>query len=390
MSASETRPADNPVTLPTQAVSVLLGGPSAEHDVSLVSGRSIAAALAGRGHHVSAWLIDLAGHWWQLPATALDLALPAAAFRDPAGLGARGPLGAAAALEELAGARPQPVVFPALHGPFGEDGQVQSLLESVGLTYCGAGPAASAVGMDKTLFKRICGSLELPVLPWLEVRSAELAAAPEATLAALMGFAEGLPDPRLICKPARQGSSIGITVVHHPQDRGELQAALAEALRYDDLALMEPYLDHPRELEVGVLGNSRADTAAYGPGEVLPGREFYDYIAKYHSDDSRTMAHADLPEDLAADIRAAAVELHLALGVTGFSRVDMLLAPDDELYISEINTIPGFTPISLFPLVTAAGGYDFAGTCERIVELALERAARRTLLSRTPSALDRP
>ena len=246
--------------------------------------------------------------------------------------------------------------------------------------------------MDKTLFKRICGSLELPVLPWLEVRSAELAAAPEATLAALMVFAEGLPDPRLICKPARQGSSIGITIVHHPQDRGEMQAALAEALRYDDLALMEPYLDHPRELEVGVLGNSRADTAADGPGEALPGREFYDYIAKYHSDDSRTMAHADLPEDLAADIRAAAVELHLALGVTGFSRVDMLLAPDEELYISEVlKHPPRLHAHQPLPPGHGSGGLRLRG------HLRTHRGAgpgaggqADAVLSRTPSALDRP
>ena len=147
---------------------------------------------------------------------ALEPSLPASAFRDPAALGARGPLSAPAALDELAASRPQPVVFPALHGPFGEDGQVQSLLESVGLIYCGAGPAASAVGMDKTLFKRVCGSLELPVLPWVEVRAAELASDPASVEAAILDFSGGFPDPRLICKPARLGSSIGITIVHRP------------------------------------------------------------------------------------------------------------------------------------------------------------------------------
>ncbi len=125
------------------------------------------------------------------------------------------------------------------------------------------------------------------------------------------------------------------------------------------------------------MGNSRADTVAYGPGEVMPGREFYDFIAKYRSDDSRTVAQADLDPGLAADIRAAAVEVYLAIGASGFARVDMLLSSDGIPYISEINTIPGFTPISLFPRMTAAGGYDFAGTCERIVELALQRAAGR-------------
>ena len=166
------------MSLPPTSIAVLFGGPSAEHDVSLVSGRAIATALADAGHDVSGWLLDLDGGWWRLPRAALDPALPATAFREPLALGAEGPLGAAAALEALATLEPRPVVFPALHGPFGEDGQVQSLLESAGLVYCGAGPAASAIGMDKSLFKRVCGTLELPMLPWAEVRAAEHAADP--------------------------------------------------------------------------------------------------------------------------------------------------------------------------------------------------------------------
>jgi D-alanine-D-alanine ligase len=365
------------MSLPRTAIAVLLGGPSAEHDVSLVSGRAIATALAERGHEVSGWFVDLESRWWRLPTAALDPALPASAFRTPAELGGVGPFRAAAALDELAGGDPAPVVFPAIHGPFGEDGQVQSLLESVGLTYCGAGPAASAVGMDKTLFKRVCGSLELPVLPWIEVRATDHARDGRAVESAIVDFAAGLGDPRLVCKPAHLGSSIGITILRHPDDPAELRAALAEALRHDDLVLFEPYLDHPRELETSVLGNARADVVAYGPGEIVPGREFYDYIAKYRSDESQTFDRADLEPQLAMDIRAAAIEVYLAIGATGFARVDMLLSADGIPFISEINTIPGFTPISLFPRMTGLGGYDFGGTCERIVELALERAALR-------------
>ncbi len=125
------------------------------------------------------------------------------------------------------------------------------------------------------------------------------------------------------------------------------------------------------------MGNSRLDTVAYGPGEVRPAREFYDYVAKYRSEDSLTDAQADLDPELAESIRSAAVEVFLAIGATGFARVDMLLSADGIPYISEINTIPGFTPISLFPRMTAAGGYDFAATCERVVELAIEREAAR-------------
>jgi D-alanine-D-alanine ligase len=364
------------VSLPVTSISVLMGGPSAEHEVSLVSGRAIAGALAGRGHAVTGWLIDLEARWWQLPGAGLDRELPVVAYRDPAALGAAGPTSPAAALEELASAASRTVVFPAIHGTFGEDGQVQSLLESAGLTYCGAGPAASAVGMDKTLFKRVCSSLELPILPWTEVRATDYAKDPDGIMEDLRGFAAGLADPRLVVKPARSGSSIGITIVHEV-GRPALAPALDEALRYDDLVLAEPYLDHPRELETSVMGNARSDIMAFGPGEILPGREFYDYVAKYRSDESRTIPVASLEDGLAADIRAAAIEVYLAIGASGFARVDLLLSADGIPYISEINTIPGFTPISLFPLMTAQGGYDFADTCERIVELALERAALR-------------
>jgi D-alanine-D-alanine ligase len=365
------------MSLPRTAVAVLLGGPSAEHEVSLVSGRAIAAGLRDRGHDVSGWLIDRTGGWWRLPDTALDPAIETDAFSDPTALGAAERLSAAAALERLAASDPAPVVFPALHGPFGEDGQVQSLLESAALTYCGAGPAASAVGMDKTLFKRVCVSLELPVLPWLEVRASEYRADPAATLAELVAFGRGAADPRLIIKPARLGSSIGIHILHDLDDEVVLRAVVEDALRYDDLLLAEPYLDHPRELETSVLGNSRVDAVAYGPGEIRPGREFYDYVAKYHSKASETIVAADLPPELAAEIRAAALAVYLAIGASGFARVDMLLAADGTPNISEINTIPGFTPISLFPRMTAAGGLDFADTCERVVELAIERAAAR-------------
>jgi D-alanine-D-alanine ligase len=365
------------VSLPSTPIAVLFGGPSAEHDVSLVSGRSVAAALASRGHRVSGWLIDLQRRWWRLPESALDPALATELFHDPPSLAAGPFVSTAAALERIAAEDTRPVVFPVMHGPFGEDGQVQSLLESAGLVYCGAGPAASAVGMDKTLFKRLCGSLELPVLPWLEVRAPERSREVERVAHEAAAFASSLADPRLVCKPARLGSSIGISIVHHPEDQARLLDALDEALRYDDLVLLEPYLDHPRELETSVLGNSRADVTAYGPGEVRPGREFYDYVAKYHSADSVTLERAELDAALAGDIRAAAIEVFLAIGACGYARVDMLLSADGIPYISEINTIPGFTPISLFPRMTALGGLDFAATCERIVALALERAADR-------------
>ena len=357
-------------------VAVLLGGPSAEHDVSLVSGRAIAAALQERGHDVQGWLIDLAGGWWQLPASAMARDLAQTAYDEPAALGAEGPLSAGAALDGIAAQGPAPVVFIALHGPFGEDGTVQALCEAAGLTYTGAGVAASAMGMDKILFKRLVDSMGIPVVPWRELTAPDWAADPAAGQQRLADFAATLPDPRLVVKPARLGSSIGISIVHAPADPEYLGGALGEALAYDGLVLAEAYLDHARELEMSIVGNSAADLQTFGPGEVFPGHEFYDYAAKYQQGVSRTTATPDVSNELRVQLHDYAARAFLAIGATGFARVDFLLA-GSALYLNEINTIPGFTPISLFPVLCAAGGYDFPAIAERIVELAVQRAAGR-------------
>jgi D-alanine-D-alanine ligase len=363
-----------------RAIAVLLGGPSAEHDVSLVSGRAIAGALSGRGHVVEGWLIDLDGGWWRLPPQAMKRELPQTAYDDPASLDAEGPLTAALALERLAGSDPRPVIFPALHGSFGEDGTLQALLESTGLAYCGCGPAASAIGMDKAIFKRLCGALEVPVVAWLEVRAGEFVPADRAaTLARVEAFAAGLPDPRLVIKPARLGSSIGVGIVRCPGVPPELEHAMADAFQYDDLLLVEAYVADARELEASVVGNEPAEIEVFGPGEIIPGREFYDFVAKYRSDDSRTLTQPNPPLDpeLRERARRAAREVYLAIGAAGFARVDFLLAGDGSLYVSEINTIPGFTPISLFPVLCAEGGYSFEAICEHIVDLAILRSEGR-------------
>jgi D-alanine-D-alanine ligase len=357
-------------------VAVLLGGPSAEHDVSLVSGRAVAHALAARGWQVEGWLIDLAGGWWRLPAAALDRELPATAYDRPAELGAEGPHSAAAGLDLLSGATPQSIVFIALHGPFGEDGTVQALCESAGLAYTGSAVAASAVGMDKSLFKRLVQALGMPVVPWSEVQAVDWLADRAAVEKRLAAFADGLDDPRLIVKPARLGSSVGISIIHRPTDPAELARGLGEAFAHDDLLLAEAYLDHARELEMSVLGNGAHDLQVFGPGEIFPGREFYDYHAKYDEGVSRTTAQPDVETGLRERLHDHAARAFLAIGASGFARVDFLLGAG-RLYLNEINTIPGFTPISLFPVLCQQGGYDFGGIAERIVELARERAALR-------------
>ena len=356
-----------------KAVVVLFGGPSAEHDVSVVSGWAIADSLTESGYAVERVFIDLSGGWWRVPATAASGRPRPGAFDDPAGIGAEGPWLPGQALDRIASRPVAPIVFPALHGPFGEDGTVQALLEAYDLPYAGAGVAASAVGMDKALYKRLVRGLGIPVVEWIEVTSTRWAADRRRVLDEVAAFSEHCNERRLMVKPARMGSSVGMSIAHAPAERGR---ALDEAFRFDSLAIVERYLDHPREIEVAVVGNDPDALDAFGPGEIFPGREFYDYVAKYGDGVSETTPRAEIPEVLAQKIRQIALDAYRAVGCEGFARVDFLLA-GDELYLNEINTIPGFTPISLFPQMAAAGLGSFAAVCRRIVELAEARQATR-------------
>jgi len=355
-------------------VAVVYGGPSAEHDVSIVSGTAIADALAGSGYPVAQWLIDLGGGWWRLPADHRRAGRPQAAYDEPLTLGAAGPRPAADALAEMSAAPGgRPVLFLALHGPFGEDGTVQALCEAEGLAYTGSGVTASAIGMDKAIFKRLVRGLGLPVVDWIEVRATRWARERDEVLAELEAFAAGTGDPRLMVKPARLGSSLGMTLAHAPDER---PGALDEAFRFDDLALVERYLAGARDLEVAVIGNEPDGLELYGPGEILSGHEFYDYVAKYTAGLSETSQAAEVSAAQRAWILKLARDAYRAIGCEGFARIDFLLA-GEALVVSEINTIPGFTPISLFPTLPAVAGYDFAAVCRRVVDLALERDAAR-------------
>ena len=352
---------------------VLLGGPSAEHDVSIVSGTAIAGALADAGAAVRQVVIDLAGAWWWLPADHRRGDRAAAAYDDPAALGAEGPVSVGAALDRLAVAEPAPVVVIGLHGPFGEDGTIQAVLDAAGVAYTGSGVAASAVGMDKALFKRMCRGLGLPVVDWREVRAERWAADREGVEREMTAFSAGLPDPRLMVKPSGLGSSVGMTLVH---ELGELGAAIDLALRYDTVALVEAYLPGARDLEVSVLGNDPGRLEIFGPGEIISGHEFYDYAAKYTPGLSETSARADIDDRQRAIFHKLSRDVYRAIGAEGFARIDFLLS-GERIVVSEINTIPGFTPISLFPTMPAEAGYTFTDVCLRIVELALERHAHR-------------
>ena len=367
-------------------VVVLLGGPSAEHDVSVVSGTAIAEALSWAGLAVTQILIDLDGRWWWLPNGHRRDGRPGSAYDDPPALEAEGPLTVGAALDRLAATDPAPIVFIALHGPWGEDGTVQALLEAAGLAYTGAGVLASALGMDKVAQKRVWRGLGLPVIDWIEVSAASWAANRAGVLAQLEAFASGSSggDARLMVKPARLGSSVGMTLAH---TAGEREAALELAFRYDDLAVVERYLPEARDLEVSVIGNG-LPLGIYGPGEIMAGHEFYDYAAKYTPGLSETSTTAEVPAAVRELIRKLARDAYRALGTEGFSRVDFLVS-GDAVYLSEINTIPGFTPISLFPTMPAEAGLDFAAVCLRILDLALERHALRVRRHLVPGDLPR-
>lgn len=353
-------------------VVVLLGGPSAEHDVSIVSGTAIAGALADSGRSVRQVLIDLDRGWWWLPLDHRRDDRDPAAYDEPAGLGADGPHRVGSAIDRLSAEDPAPVVFIALHGPFGEDGSIQALLEAAGLAYTGSGVAASAIGMDKIIQKRIWRGLGLPVVDWREVGVGHWRSDPASVLGELEAFAAAGDDARLMVKPSRLGSSVGMTLAHGAEER---TAALELAFRYDTAAIVERYVAGARDLEVAILG-SEPPLLVFGPGEIVAGHEFYDFAAKYTPGLSESATRAEVSPALRAGMQKLARDAYRAVGAEGFSRVDFLLAGETP-FLSEINTIPGFTPISLFPTMPAEGGLGFVDVCERILELAVERHERR-------------
>jgi D-alanine-D-alanine ligase len=256
------------------------------------------------------------------------------------------------------------VVLPVLHGPHGEDGTLQGLLELAGVPYVGAGVAASAVGMDKILFKDVAIAHGLPVAAYLPVKRRLWEQDPGHILTRIEREI-GYPS---FVKPANLGSSVGITKAH---DRAELVAALDEAARYDRKLLVEVCID-AREIEVSVLGND--EPMASVPGEIVPSNEFYDFAAKYVDGTSELLIPAPIAEGTASDVRRMAVQAFLATDCAGMARVDFLLdRHTGQVYISEINTIPGFTPISMYPKLWEASGIPYRELIDRLIQLALER-----------------
>lgn len=256
------------------------------------------------------------------------------------------------------------IIFPVLHGTYGEDGTIQGLLEMAGVPFVGSGVVGSAVAMDKAIFKQVMEANDIPVLPWRLVLSATFDRYPEAVLDELEAT---LPYP-MFTKPANLGSSVGIAKC---EDREALRAGLVDAARYDRRIVVEKGAS-VRELEVSVLGNE--EPIASVVGEIRPRRPFYDYVAKYISDDSELLIPAPLTEAQSDAIRALAVRAYAAVDCAGLGRVDLMLdKTDGSIYINEINTIPGFTSISMYPKLWEATGITYGELLDRLIELALER-----------------
>ncbi|HZC77149.1 MAG TPA: D-alanine--D-alanine ligase family protein, partial [Ktedonobacterales bacterium] len=274
---------------------------------------------------------------------------------------------------------PLDIVIPVLHGTYGEDGTLQGLLEMAGIPYAGCGVLGSALGMDKEKAKMVFRAAGLPVVDWLMARRHDVERDQDAVCRRIE---ERFAYPVFV-KPANMGSSVGVGKAH---DRDELQRVLAAALEYDRRAIVEPGVTC-RELECGVLGND--EPIASIVGEVVPSNEFYDYRAKYIDNASRLYLPAEIPDQTAEELRRMAVEAFLALDLSGLARVDFFLEREsDQLYVNEVNTMPGFTEISMYPKLWEASGVPYSELLDRLIALGIERSAdkQRNRTSFAPDA----
>ncbi|MEW6307538.1 MAG: D-alanine--D-alanine ligase family protein [Bacillota bacterium] len=357
-------------------VALIFGGRSKEHEISLLSAQSIIKALDQDRYEVIPIGITKDGRWLRADAAMRALQEPAPPAMRALAEQLAGDQGAPVALVrhraeealvdlESGAAGPIDVAFPVLHGPFGEDGTVQGLLELAGIPYVGAGVTASAVGMDKALQKQIFRQAGLPVVDFLAVKRREI----EADVGAVVRRIEAAFTYPLFVKPVNLGSSVGI---HKAKDTASLQEALVDASRYDRRVLIEAFAADCREIECSVLGND--DPIASVPGEIIPCREFYDYTAKYIEEGSELVIPADLPAELAGRVRDLATGAYLALDCAGMARVDFFVGREGRrVYVNEVNTIPGFTKISMYPKLWEASGLSYPALVDRLIELALER-----------------
>ena len=345
-------------------LAVVYGGPSAEHEVSCISARRIVAAALQGGFAVRVIGLTHDTRWVDANRVLADVA-DMDALPSPDDLVDQDPDAAISHLGD--GLPPDAVVFPALHGPFGEDGVLQGHLEATRVPYVGAGVLASAICMDKGIAKSVLRDHGLPVAAWrLVARSSWSAEVMEGALVSL-----GLP---IFVKPANLGSSIGVAKA---SDAAALGDAVLSAFEFDDHVLLEEFVPG-REFELALMGNE--DVRVSAAGEIIASREFYDYEDKYVLGLAETVAPTDLKDTQLEHVQQLARAAYGALRVEGLARIDIFLREDDEIVINEVNTMPGFTPISMFPMLWEAEGLPFSQVVEELVLLARARHARRRRL----------
>jgi D-alanine-D-alanine ligase len=357
-----------------QRVGVIFGGRSGEHEVSLMSARSVLGALDPTRYDVTQIGITHEGVWLTgenvleaMVSNRLEDLAPVTLLPDPSHPGLQVfRLTQQGTIIELLSTLD--VVFPVLHGTFGEDGTLQGLLEMADVAYVGAGVLGSSLGMDKGVFRDVMVANSIPVVGTVTILRSEF----RADANHVMEIAEKAGAYPLFVKPANLGSSVGITKC---LTRSDLYEGLMEAARYDRRILIQRGVN-AREIEVSVLGNDRPEASI--PGEIIPSREFYSYEAKYIDGTSELLIPAPIPPEMAEMARQLAVRAYQAIDCAGLARVDFLLDRDTgELYLNEVNTMPGFTQISMYPKLWEASGLPYPALVDRLIELGLERKADR-------------
>ena len=358
----------------SQRIALLFGGRSTEHEVSVRSARSVAEAMRQAGYEVVPIAVTGEGRWLcpEVSAPILD-GTAARAEADPAAPTIQiDPAGGGLRRADDGRRVDVQAAFPLVHGWGGEDGRFQGLLDLAGIPYAGSGLLGSSAAMDKASSKRLLEAVGLPVVPWRRLDAADYATAPERQADDLLA-ALGLP---LFVKPSNGGSSVGI---HRVDRRDDLQAAIEDAAQYDRVLVIEQGVD-AREIECAVLGNEAPQASVLG--EIVP-RDggFYDYAAKYLDDSAALIIPASIETGWSDRLRSAALQAYRSHDLCGYARVDFLVEKTlQKYYINEMNTLPGFTSISMFPKLWSETGVSFPDLVRRLIELAMERASQLTRL----------
>lgn len=365
-------------------IAVIFGGRSGEHDVSLMSARSVLNVLDPEKYEVTQIGITLDGEWLHGKDTLtafekkdfgkLDHVILSP---DPSERGFYATRTTQYATTLALIATPD-VFYPVLHGPFGEDGTIQGLFEMADVAYVGAGVVGSALGMDKAIFKDVMRANNIPIVDSILVSRNEI----EKELQAVIERAEKMGAYPFFAKPVNLGSSVGISKCNSRSDLGE---GLLEAARYDRRVLIERGAVNAREVEVSVIGNEHPEASVCG--EVLPSREFYSYESKYLDGTSGLIIPSQLPREVTEKIRAYALRAYKAIDCAGLARADFFVEKDtNRIFINELNTLPGFTSISMYPKLWEASGLSYSKVVERLIELAIERKADRDRTERKRNA----